>query len=68
MKKLFFLIMVAAIFVAFYEQNTPEPNIFITCIALLIFMYGMLKLSANTVEFDKQNVNINDNFMLKIAI
>jgi hypothetical protein len=47
--------MVAAIFVAFYEQNTPEPNIFITCIALLIFMYGMLKLSAKIPPKDSED-------------
>jgi len=55
MKKLFFLIMVVAIFVAFYEQNTPEPNVFITCIALLIFMYGMIKLSAKIPPKDSED-------------
>lgn len=46
MKKFLFLIMIVAIFVAFYEQNTPKPNVIITCIALVVFMIGMVKLSA----------------------
>jgi hypothetical protein len=47
--------MIAAIFVAFYEQNTPKPNVIITCIALVVFMFGMVKLSAKIPPKDTED-------------
>ncbi|MFZ4105420.1 hypothetical protein [Flavobacterium sp.] len=55
MKKFFFLIMIAAIFVAFYEQNTANPNIIITCLALVVFIFGMIKLSAKIPPKDTKD-------------
>jgi len=55
MKKFFLLIMILAIFVAFYEQNTTKPNVIITCIALVIFMFGMVKLSAKIPPKDTED-------------
>ncbi len=55
MKKFLFLIMIAAIFVAFYEQNTTKPNVIITCIALVVFMFGMIKLSAKIPPKDTED-------------
>jgi Ca2+/Na+ antiporter len=46
MKKFLFLIMIIAIFIAFYEQNRANPNVIITCLALVVFMFGMIKLSS----------------------
>ena len=43
-----FLIMVVAIGVAFYEQSKPEKNVYLMVMALVVFMYGMMKLSAKT--------------------
>ena len=51
MKKFLFLIMI----VAFYEQNTPKPNVIITCIALVVFMIGMVKLSAKIPPKDTED-------------
>lgn len=48
MKKLMIPIMILAIGVAFYEQSKDDKNIWIICIAIVIFMYGMLRLSAKT--------------------
>jgi uncharacterized membrane protein YoaK (UPF0700 family) len=48
MKQLMFLIMVVAIGVAFYEQSKPEKNVYLMVMALVVFMYGMMKLSAKT--------------------
>ena len=46
MKKFLLLIMIVAIFIAFYEQSTANPNVIITCLALVVFMFGMIKLSS----------------------
>lgn len=48
MKKLMIPIMIIAILVAFYEQSKDDKNIWVICVAIVIFMYGMLRLSAKT--------------------
>lgn len=42
------LIMAVAIGVAFYEQSKPEKNVYLMVMALIVFMYGMMRLSAKT--------------------
>ena len=39
-------IMILAILTALYEQSKSQPNIYIIIGAILIFMYGMMRLSA----------------------
>nr|WP_294777546.1 hypothetical protein [uncultured Flavobacterium sp.] len=46
MKKLVFPFMILAIIVGFYEQSKPKPNVFILVIAVAVFMYGIMQLSA----------------------
>ncbi len=46
MKKLVFPFMIVAIIVGFYEQTKAKPNVFILVIAVAIFMYGVMQLSA----------------------
>jgi hypothetical protein len=46
MKKLMTVLMVLAIGVAFYEQSKQKPNVFIMAAAIVIFMYGVMRLSA----------------------
>jgi uncharacterized membrane protein YoaK (UPF0700 family) len=48
MKKIVILIMIIAISVAFYEQVSPDKNVYVTVIAIVVFMYGMMQLSAKT--------------------
>ena len=48
MKKLIIPVTLLAIFVALYEQSKEKPNIYILCISIVIFMYGVMKLSAKT--------------------
>ena len=48
MKKLLIPIMAIAILVALYEQSKPEKNVFILVIAIVVFMFGMMRLSAKT--------------------
>lgn len=46
MKKFFILLIVVAFLVAFYNQDQEKPNVYITVIAVVIFMFGMMKLSS----------------------
>ncbi|MEO8255435.1 MAG: hypothetical protein ABI554_13720 [Flavobacterium sp.] len=48
MKKIFIPIMFIAIGVAFYEQTTADKNVYVTVIAMAVFMFGMMQLSAKT--------------------
>lgn len=57
----FFLlpIMAFAILMAFYEESKPDKNYYIICCSIVIFMFGMLRLSAKTPS-KNQNNNEND--------
>ena len=48
MKKLLLPIMIIAILIAFYEQSLEKKNVYILVIAIAVFMFGMMKLSAKT--------------------
>ena len=48
MKTFKILIMILAISVALYEQVSAEKNIYIMVIAIVVFMWGMMQLSAKT--------------------
>lgn len=40
--------MLIAIVVAFYEQTSADKNVYVTVVAMAIFMFGMMRLSAKT--------------------
>ena len=46
MKKAVLPIMIIAILVAYYEQSLDKKNVYIQVISIVIFMIGMMKLSA----------------------
>ncbi|AYN03250.1 hypothetical protein OIU80_06295 [Flavobacterium sp. LS1R47] len=48
MKKLRIPIMIIAILIALYEQSSTDKNVYITIVAIVIFMIGMMQLSAKT--------------------
>ena len=48
MKKLLIPIMILAILVAFYIPKNGKLNLIFTVFAVVIFMFGMMKLSAKT--------------------
>jgi hypothetical protein len=52
--------MVVAITVALYEQVSAEKNVYIMVIAIVIFMMGMMQLSAKTPSKnqDKEDENV----------
>lgn len=47
--------MIAAILVAFFGQVSAEKNVYITVIAIAIFMFGMMQLSAKTPSKNQGN-------------
>ena len=55
MKKISILLMLFAFFIAFYEQNKTHPNVFIMVIAVVVFMFGMLKLSSKIPSKNKED-------------
>lgn len=48
MKKLVIPFTLVAIIVGLYEQSKAKPNVYVLCITIVIFMYGIIKLSAKT--------------------
>lgn len=60
MKKMLIPLMAVCIFIAFYEQNEEKPNQIITGLAIVVFMFGMMRLSAKTPSKnqDKEDGNV----------
>ncbi|WP_121364815.1 hypothetical protein [Flavobacterium limicola] len=60
MKKFIIPIMIIAIIVALYEQVSAEKNVYIMVVAIVIFMIGMMQLSAKTPSKnqDKEDENV----------
>lgn len=60
MKKLLLPIMIIAILIAFYEQSLENKNVYISVLAIAVFMFGMMKLSAKTPSKnqDKEDDNV----------
>jgi NADH:ubiquinone oxidoreductase subunit H len=46
MKKVLLPIMIVAIIIAFYEQSLEKKNVYLQVISIVVFMIGMMKLSA----------------------
>jgi hypothetical protein len=57
MKKLLIPIMILAIGFAFYEQSKENSNVYIQIIAIIIFMYGMMRLSAKIPSKNEDNLD-----------
>ena len=55
MKKIMIPMMVVAFLIAFYEQQKPDRNVYITVGAVVIFMYGMMRLSTKTPSKNQDN-------------
>ena len=48
MKKIKIVVMLVAVFVALYQQTLDQKNIYVMVGAIVVFMYGMMQLSART--------------------
>lgn len=53
--------MIVAIGIGLYEQSKETPNRYIMIIAIVIFMYGMMRLSAKTPSKHSETDEENDN-------
>ena len=60
MKKIIIPIMVLAIIIALYEQVSVEKNVYVMVIAIVVFMMGMMQLSAKipSKNQDKEDENV----------
>jgi nitrate/nitrite transporter NarK len=60
MKKFLIPVMIIAISVALYEQVKVEKNIYVMVVAVVVFMFGMMQLSAKTPSKnqDKEDENV----------
>jgi hypothetical protein len=58
-KKLLIPMMILAIIVALWEQSKSNKNVYIMVIAIVIFMYGMMRLSAKTPSKNKEEEDKN---------
>ncbi len=54
MKKIVIPILILAILVALYEQLSAQENVYIMVIAIVVFMFGMMRLSAKTPSKNQQ--------------
>lgn len=59
MKKVLLPVMTIAILIAFYEVNKPQKNIYLICISVAVFMFGMLKLSAKIPSKNQEEEDDN---------
>lgn len=57
--KILIPIMVLAIIAAFNEQGKTDKNIYVMILALVIFIFGMIRLSAKTPSKNTQNEDEN---------
>ncbi len=57
MKKLLIPIMIIAITIALYEQSGDDKNVYLMIIAVVVFMFGMMRLSAKTPSKNQEKKN-----------
>ena len=60
MKKLYIPIMIIAGGAALYEQSKASQNVYIMVGAIIIFMYGMMRLTAKVPSKNQDNSEEND--------
>ena len=51
--------MIVAIIVALYEQVSADRNVYLMVVAIVIFMMGMMQLSAKTPSKNQDNEDEN---------
>lgn len=59
MKKIIIPVMVVAIIIALYEQVSAEKNVYVMVIAIVVFMMGMMQLSAKIPSKNQENEDEN---------
>ena len=61
MKKIYIPIIAFAGVFALFEQSKEKPNVYIMVVAIIIFMYGMMRLTAKVPSKNQDNSEENDN-------
>ena len=59
MRKFIIPIMVVAILVALFQQVSAEKNVYVMVIAIVVFMMGMMQLSAKTPSKNQEKKKKN---------
>ena len=59
MKKIVIPILILAILVALYEQRSAQKNVYVMVIAIVVFMFGMMRLSSKTSSKNQQKKEDN---------
>jgi L-asparagine transporter-like permease len=60
MKIIRILIMILAVLVAFFEQVSADKNVYVMVVAIVVFMFGMMQLSAKTPSKNQKTEEEND--------
>ena len=60
MKKFLLPIMIIAIIIAFYEQSLEKKNVYIQVFSIVVFMIGMMKLSAKVPSKNQEKEEEED--------
>ena len=55
MKKIYIPIMALAGVFALFEQSKEKPNVYIMIVAIVVFMYGMMRLTAKVPSKNQDN-------------
>jgi hypothetical protein len=59
MKKIVIPILILAILVVLYEQRSAQKNVYIMVIAIVVFMFGMMRLSSKTSSKNQEKEEDN---------
>ena len=54
-KNIYIIVMVLIAIALFWNQNTVKPSLWIKVIGIIIFFFGMMKLSAKTPSKNQDN-------------
>ena len=59
MKKIVIPILILTILVVLYEQRSAQKNVYIMVIAIVVFMFGMMRLSSKTPSKNQEKEEDN---------
>ena len=59
MKMIVIPILILAILVVLYEQRSAQKNVYIMVIAIVVFMFGMMRLSSKTPSKNQEKEEDN---------
>ena len=59
MQKILIPILIIAILIALYEQLDADKNVYVMVVAIVVFMFGMMRLSAKTPSKNQEKEEDN---------